>query len=475
MRVRTRGVGSVGGLRCGAAASLVMVVVFLFGWPCGAGAQTLARKGWAGSGMTVERWWQGAVLYAVRPGAAPADGAGTLLEEVTARLDDLQALGIDAILLREVEAAGPAATGAVSPGAAAPLSAAYGSVAQFDALLSEASRRRLRVLVEVSGTGDALTSRARFWLSRGVTGLYLRSEPGAGAAVAARTEVRALRGVLRGFVGERVLLGDAAAFAASPMAAPDAAPAAGLMAGRRGRRAGLVAHRVEADAVDAPDLLVRPLGGLGGAGGAGLDLGVLRGTIEGLARGGAGGARRGPAAATEIAGTEAPASLAEARAQVTVLLSVRGGVALRAQDVGAMAGGGDGSPPAGKPADVPAVGAPPAAPAADPLFAWTSRMIGLHRGNATMRDGVQTLVNHDADGALVMVWRGGGARAQVLVEIVNLTAKPLALSLTDDLAGLRLRGSFLRTVLRSDDGMGAMPLRAVRLPAYGVYLGELGR
>ena len=38
---------------------------------------------------------------------------------------------------------------------------------------------------------------------------------------------------------------------------------------------------------------------------------------------------------------------------------------------------------------------------------------------------------------------------------------------------LKLKGSFFRTLLRSDVGMGAMGLDAVKLAPYGVYVGEL--
>jgi hypothetical protein len=38
---------------------------------------------------------------------------------------------------------------------------------------------------------------------------------------------------------------------------------------------------------------------------------------------------------------------------------------------------------------------------------------------------------------------------------------------------LHLRGSFLRTVLRSDNGMGTMNLESMTLPPYIAYIGEL--
>jgi hypothetical protein len=38
---------------------------------------------------------------------------------------------------------------------------------------------------------------------------------------------------------------------------------------------------------------------------------------------------------------------------------------------------------------------------------------------------------------------------------------------------LRLKGSFLRTLLRSDTGMGAMHLDGMTLAPYAVFIGEL--
>ena len=61
---------------------------------------------------------------------------------------------------------------------------------------------------------------------------------------------------------------------------------------------------------------------------------------------------------------------------------------------------------------------------------------------------------------------------------VSTVGKPATIAsavLVSDIERLRLRGSFLRAIARSDGGMGAMPLREVVLPAYGVFVGELSR
>ncbi len=57
----------------------------------------------------------------------------------------------------------------------------------------------------------------------------------------------------------------------------------------------------------------------------------------------------------------------------------------------------------------------------------------------------------------------------------NLSAQPVELSIADAMMKLNLRGFFLRTLLRSDDAMGAEDLERVRLAPYGVFIGEVSR
>ena len=106
----------------------IAVVGVLWGMPF-AGAQTLARPGWAGSGMTANIWWRHAVVYAVD---THSNGG---LKAVAARMDAMQMLNVDAVLLRGVQGAGEAG---IDPAA--------GTMDDFDAVLREASNRSLRVL-----------------------------------------------------------------------------------------------------------------------------------------------------------------------------------------------------------------------------------------------------------------------------------------------------------------------------------------
>ncbi len=414
-------------------------------------AQTLARPGWAGSGMKVTQWWRNSVIVEV---FAESAGAGTVLGHTRLQLGDLQTLGTDAILLRGVD------VGAGGSRSEPQLASSYGTLDEFDQLTREASGRRIRLLVELpaSLSGDGLVADARFWLNRGVSGVYLEGEAGRSADV-----MRALRAVVRGYVGDRVLAGDAA---------PDTGGTA-TATGRAG---------------DAPDLLFATLRGFG-AGSQMTDAGAVRASVEAF-RGGS---------ETRVAAIDAKApavSGAEAKARATALLLVRGSVALRAQDVGVgpeeearmqeteredaekKAIESATSPAAASNARRAAAARKAAAATAlelpgDATFVWYQKMIGLHRGNATVLGGQQTLLNEDDKGALVSVWQGRAG--QPLVAVVNLRGEPCKLQLTEDFARLRMRGLFLRTVVRTDGGMGAMPPGAVSLPGYGVYLGQLGR
>ncbi len=61
----------------------------------------------------------------------------------------------------------------------------------------------------------------------------------------------------------------------------------------------------------------------------------------------------------------------------------------------------------------------------------------------------------------------------ILVILCNLSGQPAHLSIKTDTMKLHLRGSFLRTVLRSDNGMGTMHLESMTLPPYAAYIGAL--
>ena len=178
------------------------------GLPC-ARAQVLAQKNWAGSGVTIEVWWRRAVYYRIDPGKfqdSTGNGKGDLAG-ITQRLDYLQSLGVDALVLQTA----PNGT------KAALLPTAENSAA-FDALVRDAIGRHLRVLVELgapaSQQADAqYVQTARAWLNQGAAGLYIPTQAlqkvdGAGHIALLLQQLRALT---NSFPGDRVLLADAPA------------------------------------------------------------------------------------------------------------------------------------------------------------------------------------------------------------------------------------------------------------------------
>ena len=127
---------------------------------CGsaAHAQTLARPGFT---ATTEPWWRNAVFYRIAPEHfqdSDGDGVGDL-PGIAQRLDYLQSLGIDAIVLQlPFEDAG------------------------FDDLLAESSRRHIRLVIGLhrpaqDSATETMTATAGHWLSRGAAGILLPPQP----------------------------------------------------------------------------------------------------------------------------------------------------------------------------------------------------------------------------------------------------------------------------------------------------------
>jgi hypothetical protein len=183
---------------------LAIVLLSVAGAGTGRG-QVLARKNWAGSGVTVEPWWRRAVFYRINPARfqdSDDDGVGDLAG-VVQRLDYLQGLGVDALILDP--AAGASATGAV---------------AGFDDLARQATGRRLRVIVALGAPASQTAAAdaqylalARSWLNQGAAGLYvpvpvLQTVDG---ATHIGTLLHQLRVLTDSFPGGRVLMAAAPA------------------------------------------------------------------------------------------------------------------------------------------------------------------------------------------------------------------------------------------------------------------------
>ena len=134
----------------------------------------------------------------------------------------------------------------------------------------------------------------------------------------------------------------------------------------------------------------------------------------------------------------------------TLLLSTRGGAMIRAGQEGTAEG-------------------------SDSLSAWYKQMSVLQHSNTTVRTGANAVLNHDSESVVAWLRRPAGVsyKNPAVVFVCNMTDKPVTVSLTADMAALKLKGSFLRTLLRTDAGMGGMGSGAVKVGPYGVYVGEL--
>ncbi len=112
------------------------------------------------------------------------------------------------------------------------------------------------------------------------------------------------------------------------------------------------------------------------------------------------------------------------------------------------------------------------------LLHWYQRLIQLRRDRAALLTGTQTMIDRDAQNALVWVRTPENIsilNPPVLI-VCNLGAQPLNLQLKADVQKLGLHYSFTRTLLRSHPTAGPTEnLTAVHVPPFGVYIGELAR
>jgi hypothetical protein len=109
------------------------------------------------------------------------------------------------------------------------------------------------------------------------------------------------------------------------------------------------------------------------------------------------------------------------------------------------------------------------------LLNFHRQLSQLHRGTTALHDGEEIFLNHDDENALVWVRKPATPSLQnpAVGIICNLSGKPLTLSLRPELTRLRLRGNFLRKILRSDDALGSVGVDTMTLPPLSVYIGEL--
>jgi len=388
-------------------------------------SQTLARPGWAGSGMTSGSWWKHAVVYRADP-----HGFGGL-HGVAEHLDYIHSIGVDALLLTSL---GEDAKQAIDP--------AVGTAEDLDEVVRRASEQNIRVMIELPPGSDA-AARARLWLTHGVAGFYL---PGTNPA-----QLAEIRKAAESFAGQRIVIGDV-----DPSAAQGHSAEAPQMVadGRAGTQEKLVASSIR-PALETAQSMVE----------AGDNSTPLLFSD-------------GPALKRSMSrygdGTH---DVAIAKAVATTLITTRAGAMLfYGQELGLAEGTKEVSFAVPKKNEAPAamsVAAGDASPAS--LLNWYRQLSALEHSHRTMNSGTMITLNHDDQNVLAWVRKPQGASlaTPAVIVIENLSAQPVTVSLKADVQKLRLRGSFLRTLLRSDSGMGAMHLDGMTLAPYAVFIGEL--
>jgi hypothetical protein len=462
-------------------------------------AQTLARKGWAGSGITVEPWWAGAVLYQIDPVSfqdTKGDGFGDL-PGITERLEYIQALGVDAIVLSPFQLQpdfGHAGNGpAFDP--------KYGTEEDLDRLIQEASRRKIRLFVDLPLTPTRstleLVNVARFWLSRGIAGLRLTPDANAPEMAAPQIvdRLRELRKLAATYAGQRVLFWD--------MPGPIPAGADGYP-GQRPRSGSAVPLLLGAQMRIDNRL----------AGMSEVTASQLRSALEADAK--RFGIEATPIPVTD--GTDRPRSFDRygdgphneeiAKVLAAALLLSRGAPQLYfGQEIGmattpapAQAGTADPTPMQwGGDVDfttgVPwmdmgrnSLTANVALEDADntSLLNWYRKLTALHHENSVLRAGTMELIATGNPDIVAWVRRpvDSASTTPPVVVVCNMTARPLAVSVAADVrrVGIQPATSMMRTLLSSalaaaprDAILGHVSMTAISLPPYGVYVGELAR
>jgi alpha-glucosidase len=441
-------------LRCCATALLLLFAVLA------APAQTLARPGLAGSGLNPDPWWMHAVFYRIGERAqdmlAGAPQTAVDFKAITAKLDALQSVGIDALIVPMPQAPQSSAHNAsqtAATDAEAPIHNA--ALDDFDELIHQASSRGIRVLLTfpASGLNADLPAIAQLWLNHGIAGFHVVT-PAPTTPDEAQAIVQALRKVTNAAVGQRIVISDyepdwsdfdpkTQQWVVRP-APPGPRPHTGLLdPGAAQLEIDSSLKRLTLpDASSLRSLLLLTLDRSKTPPGLLLDFRSPRPP--------AGSPDPYPALAGPIAAillTTQPAALLDT--DLTALADAPHDAATH-----------NGTEP--KPAS---------------LADWYRQLTALRHENATLRSGSFTVLDYDDQNALVWVKRGApGAVATPPVFVAcNLSAVQVKLSLADVVASLKLHGSFLRTLLRSDQGMGPQDLDAVTLPPFGVYIGELSR
>ncbi len=432
-------------------------------------AQTLARPGWQGSGLTVESWWQSSIFYQID--LSSFQNTKGNFREVLERLDYLQSLGVDALVLSPLPLEAASGSHRSETSATSPFDPAYGTEEDLSVLVQEASRRRMRVLVDLpfdsTLSEDETANAARFWLSRGIAGLILtKADPQGVPLTAAQTSSRlvALDHLLKQYPGQRILFWD--------LPEPQVANVATVRVSHKRRRAApkQTAEAVGDSLAKAPQLRFDDRL---------LQLNhwqaeELRGLLKGrphtyfplAASVLASDAGNHPRSFDRFSNGAHPAEIARQTAAL-LLLGQAVPQLYAGQEIGMQT------------ASATAV-SKSAEDDQDSLLNWYRRLSSLRHANLALRGGsldVLALANPD-----LVAWvrrpPSAAAGASPVVVICNVSPHAAKVTLSAELhaRGIPVGTGMLRTLASSAASANLnrpVPLDAISLPAYGVYVGEL--
>ncbi len=397
-------------------------------------SQRLAQRNWQGSGLTAQTWWPRATLCSLD---LRRDRTRSL-SGVTARLDEFQSMGCDALVL---DILAPATS------AGAPVSLTFGTLDDSDNLIEQMGRRKMRLVFDLpsQAEGEAASKttldQMRFWLSRGVAGFVLPAGSDALAHSAHQVTASAL--------GTRVLIGDGLVSPA-PAAMTHRAVTPDIQLSLRHLAAANDRASIEAlRAILSSPSSLPPLPLL---------------TLDDV-----------PAPETPI---DPALEFAAHRAQAAILLG-NGPAAilpLSALSSHAMSSARTefGFSPEELGLWVPAGGDPLGPSPQQEFAAWLHSLNDLRHTSPALRTGASTYVDLDLNEFLVWIVRPKGPGVPLLFAC-NLSSSAAHVSVARELRDLGIRANSVRTVLQTDPdpSQPASTLDDIALDASGVFVGEL--
>jgi len=390
-------------------------------------SQVLARPGWAGSGMnSAPPWWRHALVYRVDP-----RGFGGL-KGVGEHLSYIRSTGADALLLSSL---GGGPKEAIDP--------SIGTMDDVDEIIRRASQDNLRVLAELDAASPDLAARARMWCAHGIAGFYVPK--------ATPDQIAEINRASSGLGGKRILMSDVASTSATSHGATAPELVVDERAGTQEKftaatvRSALEAVQQETDNGHLLTLLTS-------------DGPALKRSLSRYGNGSAGD--------VEIA-KQIAALLMTTRAGAMLFYGQELGLTDGTQEISFA------TPEKNKQPAPMSVAAGESNPAS--LLNWYRQLSAMMHSNRTISSGSMITLNHDDQNVLGWVRKPQAVSYNnpPIVILENLSDQPVQLSLKADIQKLHLRGSFLRTLLRSDNVMGAMHLEGMTLAPHAVFIGEL--